>query len=152
METITRKLPQPVTPGEANESYIQKTYTPAQQAAIRLYNGLPKYKRDVLIQDVLNVLGERHKLKLSHKGHTETAPLSNDIVATDDKGNTYILVGSWHDCRFICNGLLKKRKGCRARYFINGQASTGTIQVEHYGEQLQIAYPEIMPILKGLPF
>lgn len=146
METITRKLPIPVVPLYGNEEALSN-YTDYQKNIIRLWRALPDYRANILVHDVLAVISERHKLHLIFKQwlHGDT------IVATDGR-TTYYLVGSWHDSRYICNGLVKGRKGCKHTYLINGQSNTGTIQIEHYGEELQIDYPEIKDILKNLPF
>lgn len=152
MEIITRNLPKPIKPEKGNEEPLAR-YSDEQKEAIYLWRSIPKYQHDVLVHDVLAVIGERHKLKLTLKEIGGTVPLSDGIVATDDKGTTYFLVGSWWDCRFVCRGLLKRRKGVnRASYLINGQSCKGTIQVEHYGEQLQIRYPEIQEIYNKIPW
>lgn len=145
METITRSLPKPIVPQKGYEEPL-KDYTPEQKEAIYLWRAIPDYRRNVLSHDVLKVINQRHNLKLSvWEVHGDT------IVATDGK-HSYYLLGSWLDCRFICRGLLKGRKGSKHRFLCNGQASTGTIQVEHYGEQLQITYPDLQSINNNVPF
>lgn len=148
METIIdRKLPVPIVPGPINETYLDSIGVDAAgKRNVGLVNALGAYQNSTLTQDVLDVLGERHKLKLRL-----FALGGGSICAKDDKGTLYYLIGSWWDCRYVCRGLVKRRKGVRrATFLINGQASTGTIQVEHYGEQLQIRYPEIKEILDNL--
>src|SRR5688572_12299338 len=101
MEIITRNLPTPIKPIPQGHLPMVE-YNQTEKEAIYLWRALPDYKRNVLIQDVLDVIGQRHNIKLTHYPYDCDA-----IVAKDLKGTTYYLVGSWHDCRFICNGLLK---------------------------------------------
>lgn len=141
-EIIARKLPKPIP---EIHGPLPCHYTPEQVLAVTQWRALPQYKENVLAQDVLDVIGERHKIKLTLRKYGET------IAATDGK-HTYYLIGSWFGSFFLCRGLVKGRKGAKHTFLINGQANTGTVQVEHYAELMRIDYPEIQAIIKKLPF
>ncbi len=149
MEIIIRQLPKPITPVTGGEEYLNSLKLDQEAIhAVYLWRALPDYKHDVLAQDVLNVLGQLHKLTLKVHQHD-----GDVIIAKDQKNATYYLVGSWWDSRYVCRGLLRCRKNAKRHcYLTNGQASTGTTEVKHYGEQLQIIYPEIQTILEAFHF
>ena len=140
METIYRNLPLPLQPMMGNEEPLAR-FSQHEKETIYLWRAIPNYKATILVHDVLNVISERHGLHLTYDQSVIDA-----VVAHDGK-TRYYLIGSWYDHRFTCRGLLKGRKNARIHHYLpNGQADTGTIQIEHYGEQLQIDYPDLREI------
>jgi hypothetical protein len=153
MEIITKQFAKPITPIPPSPEMVKQEdkygYTPEQREAIAKWRAIPAFRQSVLVHDVIAVINARHNFNLFLAGEIKDGVLT----LQDKKRNTYYLIGSWHDSRYICNGLVKRRRGVkRATYLINGQANTGTIQIEHYGEQLQIQWPEIKEIFALIPF
>ena len=69
------------------------------------------------------------------KGHT--------LFAKDAKGYPYVVPGSWWDIRYVVRGLIRqRRKNTRWHWYINGQAAEGSINVGHFGEQVQLRFSE----------
>lgn len=72
-----------------------------------------------------------------------------NIVARNEIGLRFLVIGSWTGSRYILRGILKKRRGSKSfKYSFNGQAGTGAIQVVHIAEQDAAHFPQFEEISK----
>ena len=58
-----------------------------------------------------------------------------NIIARDSRGFRYVVVGSMSPTKYVLRGVVRERRRNHAfTWQINGQSSTGSIQVAHIGE------------------
>jgi hypothetical protein len=80
---------------------------------------------------IVNAIGVLVKVQLTFETWAD-----GNIYARDDKNRRHVIIGSWSGNRYFARGLVRqRRKVGKFAWQINGQASTGTIQVEHFGEE-----------------
>jgi len=81
---------------------------------------------------ILNQVLQPHGIRLTQTGRH----YGSYLKAIDQKGRGYIVpVWSVRPGYLGARSVLRVRKGCRARWRINGQASTGTREVLRWGER-----------------
>lgn len=66
------------------------------------------------------------------------------LNAKDENGFRYVIIGRYVHNGFLLNGVVRSRtRRSRLRFYSNGQASEGALQVAHIAEQDIVPFPEI---------
>ena len=135
---------QPVSfPEKHRQSLAQQKYTPEEVEVVALAQGLYDAKHSAEAgQLICSYVGSKCNLTLTFsQWHGE------GIYCTSRTGMTHVIIGSWWEHRYILRGIIKpRRKGHRFRWLINGQASTGSVQVAHFAERDEVGFPEFKEI------
>ena len=140
-------MPVQVKPVEYKESHRaeleKQRYTVEEIDAIALFHGMTdaKYATEAG-QVICNYVAEKLGLALTfgqwHDGN---------VYCKNHKGVPHVIIGSWWDHRYVLRGLVRPaRRGARFRWFLNGQASTGALQVAHFAEEDEVRFPEFQKI------